>query len=412
MNIQNLRENFPKLIAYMQEHGYNSEYIANLHREINFVLANEVSKNWTTYADVYDYHVEQTNSAHTLRNKLTYLGIMERFDLRSEFPDGHSRQKVVERGTYQFLSPPFKQIIDTYRAFETRRGRKKTTTVYSESRNAAGFLYEQQLMGISTAGQISQASVLSVFLDECGNLRRSCSYKKMLAAVFKANIPGDPDVFSRIIAYLPDLRETRKNIQYLTEEEIREVKRVLTDPGARLSLRDKAIGTMVLTYGLRGCDVAGLMVNDVDLLGGKVDICQQKTNVPIELPLTTAVGNSIYEYVTAERPESNCGFVFLSRHRPYGRLSDRSLGNIAAKIMASANIRQKTGDRKGFHIFRHHLATALLGNGVAQPIISRIAGHTSPDSLEPYLSADFRHLKECAISIDGYPMDWGVFVNA
>jgi len=396
----------------MQEHGYNGEYIANLHREINFVLANEGSRNWTTYADVYDHHAERTDSAQTLRNKLTYLGIIERFDLRSEFPDGQSRQKVVEHRKYQFLSPPFKQIIDAYCAFETRRGKKKPTTVNCESGNAAGFLYEQQLMGISTAGQISQASVLSVFLDECGNLRRSCSYKKILAAVFKANIPTNPDVFSRILAYLPDLRETRKNIQYLTDKEISEVKRVLADPGSGLSLRDKAIGTMVLAYGLRRCDVAGLTVNGVYLQCEKINICQQKTDVPLELPLTVAVGNSIYEYVTAERAESNCGFVFLSEHRPYGRLSDSSLGNIAAKIMAAANIRQKTGDRKGFHIFRHRLATELLGNGVAQPVISRIAGHTSPDSLEPYLSADFKHLKECAISIDSYPMDWGVFVNA
>jgi integrase len=80
--------------------------------------------------------------------------------------------------------------------------------------------------------------------------------------------------------------------------------------------------------------------------------------------------------------------------------------------MKTANIRQNAGDRKGFHIFRHRLATELLSNGVAQPIISKIAGHTSPDSLESYLSADFKHLKECAISIAEYPVSSEVFTNA
>ena len=411
MNIQNLRETYPTLIAFMQERGYNSEYIANLQREIDFVLANTDCSKWKSYRDVYDYHAGQTSSKQVLRNKLTYLGIIERFDLRGEFPDGQSRQKVIERGKYQFLSPDFKKIIDIYCTFERQRGRKKATTINGESRNTAGFLYEQQLLGISTAEQISQESVLSVFLDECGNLRRSCSYKKQLATVFKANISANPDIFSRILAYLPDLRETRKNIQYLTNEEIIEIKYVIADLEPGLSLRDKAIGTMVLAYGLRCCDIARLTVNDVDLQGERISIRQQKTDVLLELPLIAAVGNSIYDYVTTERPKSECEFVFLSEQRPYGRLADGSLGNIAAKIMKNANIRQNAGDRKGFHIFRHHLITELLANDIAQPIISKIAGHTSPNSLESYLSTDFKHLKECAICIDNYPLSSEVFAN-
>jgi integrase len=88
-----------------------------------------------------------------------------------------------------------------------------------------------------------------------------------------------------------------------------------------------------------------------------------------------------------------------------------SLGNISNKIMKTANIRQSTGDRRGFHIFRHHVATELLGNDVPQPVISRALGHISPDSLEAYLSADFKHLKECALSIERFPMPEGVFGN-
>jgi hypothetical protein len=53
-----------------------------------------------------------------------------------------------------------------------------------------------------------------------------------------------------------------------------------------------------------------------------------------------------------------------------------------------------------------------LGNGVPQPVISRTLGHTSPNSLEAYLSADFKHLKECALSIEGFPVSEGVFGNA
>lgn len=77
--------------------------------------------------------------------------------------------------------------------------------------------------------------------------------------------------------------------------------------------------------------------------------------------------------------------------------------------MKKAGIRSNAGDRRGFHLFRHHLATLLLENGVQQPIISSTLGHQSPDSLNPYLSSDFLHLKECALSIDCFPVDRKVF---
>jgi integrase len=94
----------------------------------------------------------------------------------------------------------------------------------------------------------------------------------------------------------------------------------------------------------------------------------------------------------------------------YG-LKSKSIGNVAGRIMKAAHIRQSNGDRKGFHIFGHHFATTLLGNGVQKPIISKTLGHTSPRSLEAYLKADFHHLKECSISIDCFQVSKEVFYH-
>ena len=412
MNIQNLRDTYLELIAFMEGNSYSQLYIERLIQQIKAILSNAEISNLNSYSDVYRYYAKRTTSKQGLRLRLTYLGIIERFAARGEFPDGRTRQKVKERGYYQGLSPEFKRVIDAYRAYEVGRGTKKAGTIYRESSNAASFLYKLQCAGISAPESITQRDVIAVFLNDDGTLRRSCSYKKIIAAVFKANIPINPELFSRLIAYLPDLRENRENIQYLTAEEIIEIKRVLAGPESGLSLRDKAIGTLALCYGLRSCDIAKLRVDEVDLDGDKISICQQKTSAPLELPLTTSVGNALYDYVAAERPESDCQFVFLSENRPFGRLAEGSIGNIATRIMKAAGIRQNVGDRKGFHIFRHRLATDLLGKGVSQPIISKITGHTSPDSLESYLSSDFVHLKECALSIEQFPIRREVFTNA
>jgi hypothetical protein len=53
-----------------------------------------------------------------------------------------------------------------------------------------------------------------------------------------------------------------------------------------------------------------------------------------------------------------------------------------------------------------------MENGVARPIISRTLGHLEPASLEKYLGTDFMHLKECALSVERFPLPEGVFSYA
>jgi integrase len=191
------------------------------------------------------------------------------------------------------------------------------------------------------------------------------------------------------LAFLPALRETRKNIQYLTSEEIQKVKDTLADGENPLTLGDKAIGMLALYTGLRGCDIAGMTFDSIDWDRDLIYITQQKTEFPLELPLTAVVGNAIYDYLTSERPHTESRYLFVSQNKPYDRLKSRSIGNVAVRIMKAAGIRQTKGDRKGFHIFRHHLATALLGNG-SLSCHQQDTWHTSPDSIEAYMSADFR----------------------
>jgi integrase len=152
-----------------------------------------------------------------------------------------------------------------------------------------------------------------------------------------------------------------------------------------------------------------LRMDSINWATEKLWIIQQKTEIPLELPLMPIVGNAIYDYITAERPDSDYRFLILSETRPFTPLVGRSIGSIVSKILRVVGIRQDKGARKGTHIFRHHLASSLMGNGIPQPIISRTLGHTSPDSLEPYLRADFVHLKECALSIEKFPVAEEVF---
>lgn len=212
------------------------------------------------------------------------------------------------------------------------------------------------------------------------------------------------------MSYLPALRETRKNIQYLTTDESRKIKDALPDYNNSLNYRDRAAGTLLMYTGLRSCDIAKLKLEDIRWKEDIITITQQKTSVNLTLPLRAVVGNALYYYVTKERPRNTENAVFLSETRPHRPISPGVINtHIAGKIFDAAGIRQNKGDRRGSHIFRHLLAITLLENDVPQPVITSTLGHTSPDSVETYLRADFAHLKQCGISIEKFPVRKEVF---
>jgi integrase len=402
MDLPNLQKNYPRLISYLVDNGYAKRYVARFNRDIQRILHQAKPNGWKSYTDAYLAYVEISKSPSYLREKRTVIGAIERFESLGLYPN-RQRHQILRNSSYDLVSAEFKSLIDHYRESEMNKG-KKRTTIYTESHNATTFLLALHQKGINSFKKITESAVLEIFFQN-GRLCRSCSYKKNIAAVLKAGISFFPkDTCARILSYLPALRETRKNIQYLTQEEVSRLKVVFTDRNSIITLRDKAIGLLALYTGMRSCDIAGLTVADIDWVNDLIRIRQQKTDIPLEIPLTATVGNAIYEYLIQERPQSRYLEIFLSRSTPHTRLQSGSFFNIAKKIMTAAKIRTNAGDRNGFHIFRHHLATSLLGNDVPQPVISQILGHTSPASLNAYLNADLTHLKECALSIECFPL--------
>jgi len=160
---------------------------------------------------------------------------------------------------------------------------------------------------------------------------------------------------------------------------------------------------------MRSSDVAALKFSDIDWKKEEIRIAQKKTGEELLLPLTAAVGNAIFDYATQERPDSNDEHIFLCRTTPCRPISPGTVGNIAQKVYEAASIRQNKGDRKGAHLFRHNLAASFAGSGIPAPVISSTLGHSDPDSLNHYLSADISHLRECAIGIREFPVSEEVF---
>ena len=144
-------------------------------------------------------------------------------------------------------------MIDFYRIYEKKRG-KKESTIRGEALNTASFLHQMQQRGAQCLDAITEEDVLSFFLAEDGSLQRSCSYKKSIAAVFKAGLNWKAAQCRKVLSFLPVLRENRKNIQYLTQDEVR----------------------LLFSSGIRTNEVRLLLRENVDLKRGILDIQYSK----------------------------------------------------------------------------------------------------------------------------------------
>lgn len=408
MDIKNLQEHHHELVEHMHAVGYSANYIQQVRREIRLILENP--DKWNSYEEIMEFYTDQfpKKKASTYCPKIR---LIKRFDLEGKLPRDPSNTEAPRRQgrSYSLLNEEYAGLIDYYEEHADLEA-KKPSTVYNECMNTSSFLYYLQCKGIDTLSQIDQDCILEMLTKEDGSPSKSASYVIQLFAVFRKCGEYSREC-DRIALLLPTIRRRRKNIQYLQSDERTSIKEVLRKETSKLSLREKAIGCLLYYNGLRCSDIANLRFSDIDWENEEISICQQKTDVPMKLPLTATVGNAIYDYIVNERGDSDCEYIFLSKSYPFQKLKAGTVGILTNKIYAEANIRSNPGDRRGGHLFRHNFATAMLECGASRVVISKALGHTSPESTEIYLAADMVHLKKCALSIEAFPVREGVFTS-
>ena len=401
------KENFEKLIDYLQEHGYSKEYLKSMRTEMRVVVRLQEHGEWRGYREHYLQYAGSITSSGYLRRKKSIVGLLEQYDVRGIYPSGPGNLSLFMKVShYDCLCEEFRSVIDTYRKVEMERGVKEPTISIS-SLNTSVFFHSLQGHGIQSLAQITEKEVVGFFFSG-GVQKYGHSFKKNIRAVFKATRTHFAGC-AAIMDFLPPIREQRKNIQYLTPEEAGRLKSVLDAPDSGLCLRERAMVRLLMYTGLRACDVAALRLEDIDWSKDIIRIVQQKTSAPLTLPLRAVVGNALYDYIVKERPHCDTREVFVSKFPHHRRLGAGSIGGAINAVYDAAGIRMGKGERRGSHIFRHLLAVTLLGNDVPQPVISSTLGHTSPESVEAYLSADFMHLRKCGLSIENFPVRKEVF---
>lgn len=409
MNVLNLSERLELLVLYLTSNEYSDSYIGKYQFVSKFIVENQIESSNIDddfFQRIYHLLELRTVSKSTLYEYRCIIRSIRDYIILEVYPNKKRKSHFLKKNPYESLTLDFQSIIDCY--VNNSQGRKKETAISREKMMGITFLTHLQNEGCMTVSDISETSVLSFFYSE-GKIIREATYKGHIMAVLKANLDRGA-IFRKLISFLPHPPRKRKNIQYLTDEEILSIKKVLSEENNGLSLRDKAIGTIAMYTGLRSCDIVALQMKNIDWDNDLIILSQQKTGNTLKLPLMPIVGNAIFEYILKERSSKSTALnIFVYASWPYSNLGRQSMYDVSDKILETAGLRRNAGDRKGFHLFRHHIATKMLGNNIPRPVISATLGHSCPESLNTYLSADFIHLRELALSIEKYPMDEKLF---
>jgi integrase len=407
MNVENLKKTYPVLIDYLRENGYTKGYINEFLTDIRQVLKEAIDPGIDSY-ETYYASLGAKFTKSTLHHKYKIIGKIKQFDLKGILPNSVHRCGFLKQDNYACLSAEFKKVINIFTKSATNRCVSRSY-IYHLKLRASNFLLYLQNHGSDSLLNVIERTVQGYFHDG-EKMVRGFDIMNQIKSVLKECIPYYPDGEpERLISFLPGMKKTHKTYPYLEKEELEKIKLVLMeDACTNLMLRNKAIVTVAFYTGLRSCDIAALTFDNIDWENNKIHLIQNKTAVPLTIPLRPVVGNAILDYINEERPDSDNETIFLTHDKKPRKLSVTAMYHAATAVLKKAGVRTE-GGKKGVHLLRHNFAAKMLQNGIQTPIISSILGHTSPASIEPYLESNLACLKDCALGIEKYPVGKEVF---
>lgn len=160
-----------------------------------------------------------------------------------------------------------------------------------------------------------------------------------------------------------------------TEEELESMRQ------APRCARDKAIIEVLYSTGVRVEELSELDIDDININSKTVRVRQGKGNKERYTFISAQALMYLKKYLN-ERDDLNPA-LFISKKRPYGRLSKDGIEDIVNKVAMAAGVKDAHP-----HKFRRTMATNLLKKGMPLEKVSRILGHQDLQTTMIYCAVD------------------------
>lgn len=169
-----------------------------------------------------------------------------------------------------------------------------------------------------------------------------------------------------------------------------------TDP---LGKRNYAILLLMITLGLRSCEVCDLRLNDLDWESGELIVRGKGSEDPF--PIFQEVGKALADYLRYGRPNCESRKVFIRSVRPFKGITTACIRNVISSALSCCDLNPI---RKGAHLLRHSFAMQLLEKGATLEEIGIVLRHKDIEATAIYAQASFTRLRAIV-------QPWPKFVN-
>lgn len=158
--------------------------------------------------------------------------------------------------------------------------------------------------------------------------------------------------------------------------------------------RDYAILMLLVTYGLRGREVAALTLDDIDWKRERLAIPERKAGHSTAFPLSVVVGQALLDYLQHGRPISTDRRMFFRATAPRQPITAAAVSSRTRHYLLKAGINVP---RPGSHTLRHTAVQHLVDANFSLKTIGDFVGHRSARSTEVYAKVDIEALREVAL---------------
>jgi integrase len=312
----------------------------------------------------------------------------------------------------QVTTPPvdrcpvrFRAARDAYLGACRRRGNAEATVVTKKGA-AEQFLVYLEQVGREGLEEV-QARDLAGFW--AGRQRQRYAPKtsgllRSSLADFLGYLHQDGQIREDLAARLPPQRYPRRGQSAPHPWTAGDVRRVLEqiDRQSAIGKRDYAMILLTVRLGVRVGDLRRLELGWFDWRAETLAFRQQKTGVPLTLPLPGDVGWAVIDYVRHGRPEAACRQVFVKHRYPFTAFgSSSSVGCRLGYYARRAGIVFVAGRSHGLHSLRGALAVAMLQDDTPAPVVTAVLGHAvGTTTAAHYLRLDTEHLRRCALDVE------------
>ena len=177
---------------------------------------------------------------------------------------------------------------------------------------------------------------------------------------------------------------------------VEEVGRLLKDTASSddpVNIRDHAILSLLIYYGLRRGEVERLTLDDLDWVAETIHVTRPKQRRAQCYPMSVPVGEAILRYLRLARPRCSHRALFLTIQAPFRPLSGPSITFMVRKRLTKQGVQLNW---RGAHCLRHAWASQLLGAGFTLKQIAEHLGHRSMDTTRIYTKIDLHGLRQVA----------------